>query len=310
MENIPTLNPEATKTLHFSIAKDFSDGALKSSILQELRSFFDIEVFVESGTYMGNTTRVASQIFREAHSVELFPEFYSRAVERFKNDSNITLYLGNSGAILPEIISHCRGRILFYLDGHFDGGSSGKGVTNTPILEELAAIKMGQKGDSLILIDDISDFQDSLYPQEIQNTCFEGYPDLKQLIEELLEINSRYQFCFLGNALLAFPPSSDVTVSSVASACVIDLFSTIAELFSEETLLEAEKTIAQASGMEEAALATYYEVYAPFEWSHGWRSFAAFWYALMLQNRGNQFEASQILRSTATHSLAGWRVDR
>jgi hypothetical protein len=297
--------------MYYATTKDLSNGALKYSLLSELKQVFKIELFIETGTFHGNTTATAAKVFDEVHSIEIFPEFYFKAKDRLKKEQNVQLHLGDSGTILNQLLPLCPKKTLFYLDGHFDGGISGKGDQNTPIRGELAAIRNSGKSDSIILIDDIFDFQESLYSKEISNTCFEGYPTLKELIGDLLKINSEYQLCFLGNALLAFPPKENVSISPVLGSCAISRLSTVADgLFSKEILLETEKTIAGATGHERTELINYYNAYAPFEWQHGWRSFSSFWYALIAQRDRKYEEAFKIFETTAHHSLPGWRIDQ
>lgn len=309
-ENIPFFQPGIPQIISFSIQKDFSDGSLDAKFLQELRSLFGIEVFIETGTHFGDTADKAGQIFKDVHTIELFPPFYDLAANRFQKKKNIHLYLGSSETVIPSILPMCHGRVLFYLDGHYDGGQqSGRGNKNTPILEELAAIGLAGLKDALILIDDLCDFQASLYPGRIQASCFEDYPDLEKLIDAALAINPQYQICFIPNALLFFPPTDAVTVSALLSACTIDRLSVIPNLFSEEELREAERTIGSIQGPERVELKRYFEAYADFERSFGWRSFAGFWMGLMLLEEGQTAQAFQILEQTKRSSIPGWRLD-
>lgn len=308
-KNIARCNASASNIIPFMTTKTLSDGALKVSLLEMLKDFFHLDLFVESGTNLGNTSFIASQIFEEVHTVEIFPDFYLKACDRFKSTPNVFLYFGDSTEFFPQLLSTLNKRIIFYLDGHFDGGYSGKGIQNTPILKELEAISYANRSDFVILIDDICDFQESKFQHVIYDTCFEGYPTLKELIAELLHINSKYQFCFLGNALLAFPQSEEIAVSPVANACTIDRFSTITKIFSEDFLLIHEEIIASAKGNEKNELCTYFEAYAPFEWHYGWRSFSSLWYGLLLLKEGRKKEAKSIFSKTASNSLPHWRID-
>ncbi len=54
--------------------------------------------------------------------------------------SHITLYQGDSGVLLPEIISEVSEPVLFWLDGHYSGEGTGKAVLETPIIEEVNVI--------------------------------------------------------------------------------------------------------------------------------------------------------------------------
>lgn len=309
MQNISFYDSLADRILYFSTTKEPS-GALKPSLLKDLRDFFGLKIFIESGTNFGNTSANAAQIFQKVYTVEIFPEFYANAQIRFKNHTNVFLLLGDSGVIFRDLIPEQREEgILFYLDGHFDGGKSGKGTLNTPIIRELDAIQAGGHFTSVILIDDICDFQASFYPDRIANTCFEGYPDLKELVEKILKINPSYQICFLGNALLAFPPTPGVSLSQVNSACAIDRLSTITHLFSNDLLFEMEHVIAAATGQEKEELIHYYHQYSNFEWNYGWRSFSSLWYALILRFEGQEKQGRKLLKTTAQNSLPGWRVN-
>lgn len=306
-ENVPIPNPQAQEILPFFIAKDFSNGALTTACLQRVRNAFGIEIFIESGAFQGHTAAAAGVIFPRVHTIEVYPPFYERAVQRFHGVEHVHVHFGDSGVVLRAILGECTEPVFYYLDGHFDGGVSGKGERNTPILQELEAISKWGHPESVILIDDICDFQKSCYPERIINTCFEGYPTLEELVEVLLKINDTYQFAFWGNALLAFPPRDQVTVSPVLGACALDRFST---LFTESELMNAEKTIARAEGQEREELKRYCEVYSEFEWSHGWRSYSAFWYALMLQESKSGKQAAKLMAQTRRNSLPGWRADK
>jgi len=307
-KNVPMFNAQAPHVIRYTTTKELPDGRLKASLLEDLKNFFQISTFVESGTFYGNTTATAAAIFDEVFSIELFPDFYNQALKRFRNYNNVVIKLGDSGEIINKLLPLINKRILFYLDGHYNGGATGKGEKNTPILEELAAIRNSGKVDSLILIDDLCDFQKSAYPEKIKNTCFENYPDLEELIGEILKINPDYQICFLGNALLAFPIVESVTVSPVTSACAQSRISVIPGIFSNDLLYKAEQTIAQAVGSELAELTHYYQAYSDFEYQHGWQSFSSFWYGLIVYHNGNEILARKIFQNTARHSLPGWRV--
>ncbi len=308
--NAPIFNENASHVIPFLIQKDFSNGALKSEFLLHLKTIFGIDIFVETGTNFGNTAARAAEIFETVHTVELFPEYYHLALEKFKNKKNVHVHFGNSGDVFPSMLPLCKQRTLFYLDGHWDGGDrSGKGDKNTPILEELSAIQAWGRPDAVILIDDICDFQKSLYEDRIQNSCFESYPDLKELIDAILTISPQYQICFLANALLVFPPDERVSVSSLMSACAIDRLSTISEHFSDEELLAVEQKIGSVQGVERIELENYFHAYSKFECHFGWRSFAGLWMGLILLHDQKWSQADEVFQVTAQNSLPGWRVD-
>lgn len=301
-------NPSQSQTIRFMTTRNLSDGALKSSLLKQLQTLFQIHTFIETGTYLGQTTRAAAEVFPQVHSIELSQELYSLACIELNRYQNIHLHQGNSGELLKQLLASVPEKTLFYLDGHYSGGITAQGALNTPILEELDAIEKAKKKDSIILIDDIRLFQKSIYVEKIKKYSVEDYPDLSQLIEALQKINPSYEFCFLGDALLVFPRSEAVHPSPVLSACSLHRLSTVVTEIPEQLLEIADRQIACAQAEEKEELITYYQVYAPFELEYGYRSFATFWYGLLLKEQGNETEAALLLDQAFLNSAPNWRI--
>ncbi len=306
--NVAQFSLQASHIIPFIMTRRLSDGALKSELLQELQSVFDLQTFVESGTYLGNTVAQAEPIFKKIYSIELSPQLARQAKYKFRKQKKITILCGDSGEILHSLLPTLDTKILFYLDGHYSGGTTAQGSLNTPVMEELAAICDCHISDGIILIDDIRGFQDSLYPEKIVNTALEGYPDLRQVSEALLKINPKYQICFLGDALLAFPENPKVSVSQVVAACALHHFTAINLDLSEGALRHADKAIMAAQGYEKEQLIEYFKAYSDFELTFGFRCFGALWYGLLLYGEGHTEEAQTIFKKASDCSPPGWRI--
>ena len=91
--------------------------------------------------------------FEKIYSIELNDELYGKAKERFVSDKNVTLLHGDSGEVLPMLLSNITEPVLFWLDGHYSAGITSKGNLNTPIVKELRAI-CEDSTKHVILIDD------------------------------------------------------------------------------------------------------------------------------------------------------------
>ncbi len=308
--NIPQHNPESFGSISFIMTRSLKDGALRADLLTQLKDYFKTGAFVESGTYKGDTAFLAGLLFEEVHTVELSHELVENAVIRFKNLPTVKVYQGDSGSVFKQMLPKIASRILFYLDGHYSGGNTAKGECNTPIFSELAAIRDAKKSDSIILIDDIRLFQASLYPEKLANTAAEGYPDLNELIEALLEINPDYQLCFLADALLVFPKDDPISVSPAIRACTFHRLSAIFKECPESELINADKVIASVSGEEKNEMTVYYNVYSPYEIESGLRSYGALWYGMILIKEGQIHKGVTLIQSAARSSLRGWRADR
>ena len=305
--NIPSCHSDALHTICFCVTRD-AGGILKSSLLKQIKTAFNISTFVETGTYLGLTTSRAAEIFEDVHTIELSRDLYLRAREMFAGRQNVSVHHGDSGELLVDLLPSIHFPILFYLDGHYSEGETAKGSQNTPILSELAAIAGAGKSGAVILIDDIRLFQDSCYPEKIRHTSLDGYPYMDQLVDAILEINPRYQICFLGDALLAFPGDPRVSVSATVSACALHRLSFLWRDFSTKDLEKADLTIAKAQGDEREEIIAYYRLWAPFELQYGFRSFATLWYGLVLREFGQEEQALALFQQAAKNSLPNWRI--
>ena len=110
-------------------------------------------IFVETGTHAGYTVKNMIPYFNKIHTIELSEEFYNDAVNKFKNNDNVILYLGDSAKVLPTLIDKLGGNTIFFLDGHWSGGDTAQGDKDCPLVEELVAINKF-KHKSIIIIDD------------------------------------------------------------------------------------------------------------------------------------------------------------
>lgn len=278
LQNIPHPDPQAQYVIPFRLNHTLQEPFLRKSFLETFKTAFQIDTFIETGTYLGNTTAEASLVFNTVHTIELSPELYEAARERFKNQKNVLLHQGDSGKLLNDLIPTLSSRIFFYLDSHFSGNGTAFGGQNTPVLDELFAIRA--KPDSVILIDDIRNFQVSCLPEKIEPTLL-GYPDLTQLIDALLQINPDYQICFLGDSLLAFPPDPNVAVSPIVRFCALYRLASLCPEINETLLTQAKRVIGKAKGEEQDQLKTYYFEYAFIDRKYGYKSFATDWYELI-----------------------------
>lgn len=292
--------------LAFTTTKNLLDRSLRVDLLMNLKRRFGITHFVETGTFRGVTAIRAATVFDHVHTIELSEASYNNAKRRLKRNTNITCYHGNSPDVFSKLLP-LQGRILFYLDGHYSEGTTAKGESNTPILEELQVICDKGVKDAVILIDDICLFQDSLAKEKNRGSCLEGYPPLNVIVEALLKINSAYKVCFMGDTLLAFPDKMRVT--PVTHACTLHWLSIVYKEISEKCLQQADRVIAEVKGSELAELKTYHATYSEFEMEHGFRSFSALWYGLILHQSGQVASAHGLWKKAENHSLPGWRVN-
>jgi len=137
----------------FSIPFDLATALIKAEGLR---------YGVETGTYLGSSALMLSEVLDEVWSVELKPEILEQARERTAHRPNIHLVEGYSPEVLPGIREQVPGPALYWLDGH--GGTFGANdvpahIKECPVLDELEVIAKHPHAErSVILIDDARAF--------------------------------------------------------------------------------------------------------------------------------------------------------
>jgi hypothetical protein len=142
---------------------------------------YRLKQFIETGTHLGDTlSYIAYDKAVKCISIELADAYYSEAKRRFATYQNVNLLHGDSGSLLPECVKGLREPTLFWLDGHYSGGTTAKGGADTPISAELTAILDSPIKNHIILIDDARCF-----------TGTNGYPCIDELMKMVRE-HGRY----------------------------------------------------------------------------------------------------------------------
>ncbi len=138
---------------------------VKQMALKESLSAYGVRIFVETGTFRGDMVEAMRRHVDQVFSIELSETFAQRAVERFRAVSNVEIILGDSGQELKKLVPRLSGPALFWLDGHYSGGTTAHGAEATPIFAELQHVLTAPQRGHVILIDDARCFgADPAYP--------------------------------------------------------------------------------------------------------------------------------------------------
>ncbi len=130
---------------------------IKRVLVRKLQSETGIGTFIETGTYMGEMVSAVSKSFTTVYTIEIDEKLYHRAKDRFAKQENIRVLLGDSGRLLPKILSDLDEDLILWFDAHYSGGITGKADKETPIEEELGAVfayEERTKKNCYLLIDD------------------------------------------------------------------------------------------------------------------------------------------------------------
>lgn len=131
---------------------------VKQETVKRYAKRFDLHIFVETGTCLGEMVSAVKDLFDEIYSIELGMELYQNAKRRFADAKHITILQGDSGEVLKEVLAEVKKPCLFWLDAHYSAGITVKGNTQTPIQQELSHILKHSMLDHVILIDDARDY--------------------------------------------------------------------------------------------------------------------------------------------------------
>lgn len=159
--------------------------AYKLAVIKEYAQSFSMKNFIETGTYYGNMVSAVKDVFKRIISVELDNTLFINAKRKFAPYGHILILQGDSGKVMPNILSIINEPVLFWLDGHWVGPIGpnnqvikGKGVLETPILAELNHIFNHHIKNHVVLIDDARLF-----------TGLGDYPSVHQLKKYVLARN-------------------------------------------------------------------------------------------------------------------------
>lgn len=169
-----------------------------------LKTLWEINTFIETGTYRMGTTLWAASYFERVFSIEAHLERYraNAAHPWEERDVPVSLWHGDSAILLPQILKeHIHERALFWLDAHFmdeDGYAS-----ECPVLAEIRAINEHPYANQhVILIDDARLF--IAPPPPPFNP--EQWPTIETIILELSQPVHR-AVVVLDDVIYALPPA-------------------------------------------------------------------------------------------------------
>jgi hypothetical protein len=145
-------------------------GPEKRAEIKKWQAMTGYRLFVETGTFLGETTLAMAELFDHCWTVEIDKSLHEQAVRRFELRKNITALHGDSERLIVDILRDIDSPAIFWLDGHYSHGKTGRGAMDTPILNELTRIFEHPIKAHVILIDDARQF-----------LGVNGYPTIKAL---------------------------------------------------------------------------------------------------------------------------------
>ncbi len=163
---------------------------IPKELVMHLKRIFNVETFVETGTFKGKTTTWASTQFKNVYTVEFSESLFKDVVKNLSKYSNIKCFFGSSPARLPEILNQLKAPAIFWLDAHWCGGSTYGAGDECPLMEEIELV-ISQKHQHIIMVDDARLF---LKPPSKFHSG-DQWPGLDEIVGLLSKRTGFYTFC-------------------------------------------------------------------------------------------------------------------
>jgi len=134
-------------------------------------------VFIEAGTFLGNTAMRCSRNFERVITMELDPSLFRQAKVYLSRRRNVLCLEGDALKLFPSVLEMADvGDALVFLDGHFSGGVTAHGELAEPACEEIAVLAGYRAKINAMIIDDFRCFgRDKGWPR--RSTLLETIED-------------------------------------------------------------------------------------------------------------------------------------
>lgn len=164
---------------------------IPKSLAKNLADTYKSNLFIETGTYLGDTAKWACQVFKKVLTCEPAPKIYLKAIDLTKKYTNIFVSPLDSVNFLlsnKNVISNSEAP-FFWLDAHPKGGDTYGIDQKIPLLEELIII-FASHDAPIIMIDDIRIFG----CPEFYGFNSKNWPSIAEIIAVVPNGFSYYQY--------------------------------------------------------------------------------------------------------------------
>jgi len=128
--------------------------------------------WIETGTYLGDTTKFLSKNSKMVFSIEPAALLYEFVTKRLSRLNNVQIVFGTSEEVFETTITKLEREANFWLDGHASGDITFSNQAVTPIVTELGILAkhIPRFDRCVVFVDDIRGFsnnnEDGSYPSK------------------------------------------------------------------------------------------------------------------------------------------------
>lgn len=142
--------------------------------------------WIESGTFMGDTTAHLATQSQKVISIEPERHYAELATQRFRGNEKVAIICARSQDVIEGLLENVEGPVNLWLDGHWSQGETFKDESDTPIMYELESISnllgIERRVKFAVFVDDVRLFA-SQHKEDPTDMTRQGYPELKFLVE-------------------------------------------------------------------------------------------------------------------------------
>ena len=169
-------------------------GLYKRKILLRQARKNHLDVFVETGTAGGGNIVEMQKYFKKLYTIELDHALYLQGKARVGTNSKIEFLEGDSGVVIQDVLKTLQTPALFWLDAHYSGEGTARGILDTPIVQELKHIFAHPIKKHVLVIDDMR--------------CFDGtndYPVRAELEKFIADTATGYKISYESDLMIIEP---------------------------------------------------------------------------------------------------------
>jgi hypothetical protein len=163
-------------------------AGLPDWILEFVENETRIQLAIETGTFLGESAQMLSGSFETVYTIEAAPELFHHSTKRFLENKKVTVFLGSSLNVLPDLMTTLNVPAFYWLDAHYSGDVTSGESQPCPLLSEIRIISTQDKFDeSIVVIDDARLFGG---PHDLAPTMH-GWPRLYEVLDNLERVNKK-----------------------------------------------------------------------------------------------------------------------
>ena len=116
-------------------------------------SFSNYPCFIETGTHVGGTIFAVEPHFDYLYTIEFSEKYYTKTKSTYTRDK-IQFIHGDSSIVFTTLLPTIQEKTIFFLDGHWSSGDTGKSEKDCPLIEEVTHIHELFSPSAILIIDD------------------------------------------------------------------------------------------------------------------------------------------------------------